>query len=248
MELIAIVFMLGAGAAVAGFALVAMSIASRGAGQQAVQPNQRDALAASILVQLVSAGGASFEEARRRVLRGSGLAAPVTGGIDVANWAESFASHSSRQQREELLERAVQLVAEREGPVPLRQYATLLDLSFGLGFHTDALARLRERYGFEYVDHAKAGRGGSAEKALYEAGSTEGKRLLALLELDGQPTRQQLSAAYRKMVTRHHPDRYHAATAEVRSDAAERFIEITRAYEALLALGGNEMEKSEIKD
>lgn len=236
MELIAIVFMLGAGAAVAAFALVAMSIAGRGSGQPAVQPNQRDALAASILVQLVSSGGASFEEARRRVLRGSGIAAPVTRGIDVANWAESFASHSSRQQREELLERAVQLVAERGGPVPLRQYATLLDLSFGLGFHTDALARLRERYGFEYVDHAKAGRTTSRDVRLHQPGSAgDRQRLLTLLELEGEPTRQELGVAYRKMVTRHHPDRFHASTAEVRTEAAERFIEITRAYEALIS-------------
>jgi DnaJ-class molecular chaperone len=35
-------------------------------------------------------------------------------------------------------------------------------------------------------------------------------------------------------VSQHHPDRFHAATAEEQSAAAARFIEITRAYEELM--------------
>lgn len=239
MELVAIVFMLGAGGALAAFAMAAMRIATLerdGAGRV---PAQRDSIAASILVQLVQAGGVSLEESTRRVRRATGVAAPVTGGIDVSSWADAFAHQATLPQREELLETAVRLVATAGGPVPLRQYAFLLDLSFGLGFQTDALARLRRTYGFDYVDHAKDGR--SAEGIATQTAPSTGNRaeLLALLEVSGEPSRRELTAAYRKLVIRHHPDRFHGSGAGERARAAEQFIAITRAYEALLASCGD---------
>jgi transposase len=230
LELIAAIFMLGAGGALAVFVLVAMKMDRASRGEDEAQPPQRDSVAASLLFHVVSAGGGSRDEAMRQVRRGAGIAAPIIQGIDVGNWAESYARHSSHEQRAGLLELAVQLVAKREGPVPLRQYAALLDLSFGLGFHIDALARLRESYGFEYVDHARNAR--VAERKS----STPPHELLAILGMTGTPTRQELSAAYRKLVTQHHPDRFHGAPAEAQNSAAARFIEITRAYEELLLI------------
>ena len=229
MELIAAVFMLGAGSALAAFVLVAMKMDRAERGEQDARPPQRDTVAASLLFHVVSAGGGSRDEALRLVRRGAGLAAPVTQGIDVGNWAESYARHATVAERTALLEAAVQLVAQREGAVPLRQYAALLDLSFGLGFHIDALARLRELYGFEYVDHAK-------DTRAAPAAASRGRRseLLAIFGLSALPTRQELSAAYRRLVHQHHPDRYHGAPAEAQNSAAVRFIEITRAYEELL--------------
>jgi transposase len=229
-ELIAAIFMLGAGGALAIFVLAAMKLDRAERGTDDPRPPQRDSVAASLLFHVVSAGGTARDEAMRQVRRGTGLAAPVTQGIDVGNWAESYARHSSREQRETLLKTAVQLVAQREGAVPLRQYAALLDLSFGLGFHIDALARLRERYGFEYVDHAKNAR------VEPKKGSGPPDELLATLGITGTPTRQELSAAYRKLAAQHHPDRFHGAPAEAQNSAAARFIEITRAYEALLLI------------
>jgi len=52
--------------------------------------------------------------------------------------------------------------------------------------------------------------------------------------MTGTPTRSEVSAAYRKLVSQHHPDRYHGASAAEQSEAAARFIEITRAYEELV--------------
>ena len=235
MELVAIVFMLGAGGAIAAFAMVAMRIAGHESESQARLPERRDAIAASILVHVVQVGGTSLEEATRRVRRGSGIAAPVTGGIDVASWADSYAREATPEQRRELLEMAVRLVAAEGTAVPLRQYAALLDLSFGLGFQTDALARLRQTYGFDYVDHAKDGRPAEGLSApLFARSAADRERLLASLELSGEPTRRELTAAYRKLVARHHPDRFHGAAAGERDRAADHFIAITRAYEALL--------------
>jgi len=239
LELIAFLLMLVAGGAAAIFVATAMAISRKESEPQENTP-RRDSVAASLLFQVLAAGGMSDDEALRQIRRGAGLAAPVTRGIDVTNWAESYARASNEQQRLSLLEMAVQLVAARSGPVPLRQYAALLDLSFGLGFHTDALARLRQTYGFEYVDHAKDARPRSADRGgggapLFEREKPRDRSvLLGVLGIAGDPTRQELVAAYRKLATQHHPDRFHGAAAGARDQAAARFIEITRAYEELL--------------
>ena len=226
--------MLIGGGAIAIFVLVAMAIAGRSTRAEAAA-SHRDSVAASLLFHVMSSGGVSRDEALREVRRVSGIAAPVTAGIDVANWAESYSRTAGPEQRAVLLEHAVQLVAARGVAVPLRQYAALLDLSFGLGFQTDALAKLRQTYGFDYIDHARAARGWG-RKELAESGrrATDRSELLAVLGVSGELTRQELTAVYRRLVTKHHPDRFHAAPEEAKSEAARRFIEITRAYEELL--------------
>lgn len=245
MDLLAIVFMLGAGGALAIFVMVAMAIARReNESRDGQQPPQRDSVAASLLVQILAVGGMSADEAMREVRRGSGLAAPITRGIDVASWAESYARASSPQQREVLLETAVQLIAARKEPIPLRQYAALLDLSFGLGFQTDALARLRQVYGFDYIDHAKDARPKSADRGgsgtpLFTRAQRARPELLALFGLNATATRQEIGSAYRKLAAQHHPDRFHRAPIEEQNAAAARFIELTRAYEELLLVSGD---------
>jgi transposase len=221
-----------------------MAIARKENEPSGVLPPQRDSVAASLLFQILTAGGMATDEALRQVRRGAGLAAPVTRGVDVTNWAETYARAASREQRASLLETAVQLIATSTSPIPLRQYAALLDLSFGLGFHTDALARLREQYGFEYVDHASDARPRSADRGgggapLFERAQRARPELLGILGLSGgaggEITRQEVSAAYRKLVAQHHPDRFHGSPEEERKAAAARFIELTRAYEELLS-------------
>jgi hypothetical protein len=240
-ELVAIAFMLVGGGALAAFVLGAMAIARKENEPNDALPPQRDSVAASLLVQILIAGGTAADEALRQVRRGAGLAAPITRGVDVTNWAETYARVTTREQRASLLETAVQLIAARKEPIPLRQYAALLDLSFGLGFHTDALARLRETYGFEYVDHAKDARPRSADRGgggapLFERSQRARPELLSVLGLTGEVSRQEISAAYRKLVAQAHPDRFHGSPEEERRAAAARFIELTRAYEELLLL------------
>jgi hypothetical protein len=246
MELIAVIFMIVAGIAVAVFVLLAVAIAQRegkpnGAAKAATASAERDRIAASILFQILHLGGTPAEDAFRDVRRRAGLAAPVTTGIDVTNWGATFAGIATPPQRAWLLETAVQLIAGRATPVPLRQYSALLDLSFALGFQTDALARLREQYGFEYIDHAKNARPRDGDRAgggapLFVRDRRDEGELLRVLEIAGTPSRQAVISAYRKLAARHHPDRYHDAPDGIRSEAAAKFIEATRAYEALLAL------------
>jgi hypothetical protein len=244
-ELIAVIFMILAGGAVAVFVLAAVAIAQRENGGQAAAAQgipERDRIASSLLFQLLLLGGMPEDEALRELRRRAGLAAPVTAGIDVANWGETFARVANASQRAWLLETAVQLIAARNMTVPLRQYTALLDLSFSLGFQTDALAKLREQYGFEYVDHAKNARPREADRA---GGSTplfvreergEPRELLRVLEIDGSPTRQLIITSYRRLAAQHHPDKFHGRPEEEKAAAAARFIEITKAYETLLAI------------
>jgi DnaJ-domain-containing protein 1 len=119
-----------------------------------------------------------------------------------------------------------------------------LDLSFGLGFRTDALARLRQTYGFEYVDHAKDARPRSADRGgsdtpLFARVQRARPELLGILGVGAEATRQEISAAYRKLVAQHHPDRFHGAPVDEQRAAAARFIELTRAYEELLLTIGD---------
>src|SRR5260370_22388198 len=120
MELIAVIIMIAGGIAMAVFVLVALAIAKgEGGGSSriaAAAGSERDRIAASILVQILLLGGTSTDDAFREVRRRAGLAAPVTAGIDVANWGETFAGIATEAQRGWLLETAVQPLAGRATP------------------------------------------------------------------------------------------------------------------------------------
>jgi len=230
--------MIAAGGAIAVFIMIVIAVAQRNADASLPAGNapDRTRLGASVLFQLLLAGGTQPDAALRE-LRRIGFIAPVTPGIDVASWSEHYARLASPEQRSWLLETAVQLVAASGRPVPLHQYASLLDISFSLGFQTDALARLREQYAFDYIDHAKDGRPRSAEdRALFVREPKDTSALLQTLGLQSGASRQAIISAYRKLVLQIHPDRLHGEPDSVQSAAAARFIEITRAYESLMAI------------
>jgi hypothetical protein len=242
-ELIAIIAMIIVGGATAVMVMIVIAIAQKGGGPTSPTSSapDRSRLAASILFQLLLLGGLPADEALRDIRRRAGLASPVTSGIDVTNWGERFAQLATAEQRAWLLQTAVELVSGRGRPLPLRQYTALLDLNFALGFQTDALAKLREQYGFEYVDHAKDGRPREADRVggaapLYARETVDPAPLLRLLGIEGPGSRQAIISAYRRLAAQHHPDRVFGAPEQVQSEAAARFIEITRAYETLLVL------------
>lgn len=237
-----ILLMIAAGGAIAVGVMMAIAVARQTMESNPITSSapDRSRIAASILHHLLLAGGAQPADALS-ALRRAGIVAPVTTGIDVASWGQRFAQLATVEQRHWLLETAVQLVTTPSHPVPLRQYAGLLDLSFSLGFQTDALAKLREQYGFEYIDHAKdarpreADRGGGAIP-LFVREERDTATLLRVLGIEGDPNRQAIISAYRRLVAEIHPDRVHGQPSDVQTEAAARFIEITRAYEALMAI------------
>lgn len=226
--------MIGAGGAIAVLFMIVIAAAQRNAEVNPVASRavDRNGLAASILFHLLLAGGAQPAEALQ-VLRRVGYIAPVATGIDIASWSSRYAHVSTPEQRAALLEQAVQIVSAAHRPLPLRQYAALLDLSFSLGFQTDALAKLREQYGFDYVDHAKNGRPREADRVSFVADKTA---LLRVLGLESSADRQTIISTYRRLVLLHHPDRVHGVSEAAENEAAAKFIEITRAYESLMAI------------
>ncbi len=234
--------MIVAGGAIAVLIMIVIAVAQRNAEVNTTTSTtlDRNRIGASVLFHLMLAGGTQPAEALQ-MLRRLGFIAPVSAGIDLASWTERYAKLASADQRAWLLETAVQLVAAPGRPVPLRQYAALLDLSFSLGFQTDALAKLREQYGFDYVDHAKDARPHSADRGagampLFVRGSTETTALLRILGLEAGANRQAIISAYRKLASQHHPDRVHGEPDDIQSEAAAKFIQITRAYETLMAI------------
>ncbi|MDQ6800563.1 MAG: J domain-containing protein [Acidobacteriota bacterium] len=240
--MILIILMIATGGAIALVVMLAIAAIERSGGPIPVATSapDRNRIAASILFQLLLAGGWRDNDALHD-LRGVGIISPVTAGIDIASWTEHYARLANNDQRHWLLETAVKLVAARGRPVPLRQYAELLDISFSLGFQTDALAKLRERYDFDYVDHAKDARPREADRAggampLFVRGSADTATLLKTLGIEGNATRHIIITAYRRLAAQHHPDKVYTAGPEAQSDAAARFIEITRAYESLMAI------------
>jgi DnaJ domain len=247
MELVGVLLMIVAGGATALFVALAAAIARREAEQsgrtQASVAADRDKLAASILYNLLTLGGSLPADAMRVVRARARIAAPVTSAIDISSWAGRFADRATPEQRAWLLETAVASIVDTRSLLPLRQYSALLDLSFALGFHTDALFRLRDQYGFDYIDHAKNGRpreadrrAGAATLFSREVSPDERRELLSVLEIREEATRQTIVSAYRRLAAQHHPDRFFDAGPEEQEAAAARFIELTRAYERLLAV------------
>jgi hypothetical protein len=239
-EIVIVIAMVAIGGIIALAVGTSVAASQRESKGRPVAPPDRNQIAGSLLFNLLLAGGTPPGQALKAI-RAFGLIAPVTSAIDIRNWAEHFAQLAPAEHRASLLEAAVQLVADRATPVPLPQYNALLDLSFGLGFQTDALAKLREKYGFEYVDHAKDARPREADRAggstpLFTRERGDERELLRVLEIDGPATREVIIAAYRRLAAQHHPDRVFAQSADVQSAAAARFIEITSAYQALLAI------------
>jgi hypothetical protein len=243
-ELIGAILMIVVGGGIAVIVMIAIGIAQQNdvGRTEANTAADQGQIAASIFFQLLLLGGTRPDEALADIRKRAGLASPpATAGIDITSWGERFARLATPEQRAWLLETAVQLVSTPGKAVPLRQYASLLDLSFALGFQTDALAKLREQYGFDYVDHAKAGRPREADRVggatpLFLREPADPASLLRILGMEGKVTRQDIISAYRKLAAQHHPDRVFGQAEAVQSEAAARFIEITRAYERLMAI------------
>lgn len=200
-----------------------------------------DGLAAGILREIAIAGGATPQAAAEIARVRTGWSSLPQDRIDVSTWAEAFAEVKDRTEREALLDAAVVVAMSTGRRIPASQYSALMALSFSLGFHTDALARLRERYGFEYDDWARLGRPPEADRAgggapLFDRTDTTSiAELLGVFGLDERTaTRHAIVSAYRHLAAESHPDRYHEASNEERLAAAERFRRLSSAYQALM--------------
>lgn len=239
METVLLLLMIGAGSAAAIALLAEAARRERDASAARLEAGTGpEGMVAAILTEIARAGGASREEAESLVAKQSAGRAPSARRIDLTSWAEVFASRAGESERCALLESAVRLAVSMAAAIPPRQYGALQDLSFGLGFHADALARLRAKWRFEYADYARASRPLEADRAgiFRRISSDEQAALMATLGLTGALDRAALVSAYRRLAGAAHPDRVHDRGDDERNAAARRFIELTEAYERLLPL------------
>jgi len=223
--------------------LVAMRISSleeRSVGEGDPEKNTTG-LAAGILREIAIEGGATMQAAGEIARARTGWDAMPDERVDIGTWGEAYAKVVDRTARENLLDAAVVVAMSTGRRIPASQYSALMALSFALGFHMDALARLRERYGFEYDDWARVGRPQDADRSgggapLFDRQATVPVRdLLEVLGLDeSTASRQEIVSAYRHLAAESHPDRFHHASAEERVAAADRFRELSAAYQALM--------------
>ncbi len=212
----------------------ARAAASRGG------PVGAESIEAEVLLELALRGGGRSEAARDVVRRHVDADCGARGRIDITSWLEQYVKLVSRDRKDWLLDTAVRVAMEGGATIGLPQYDALVEIAFGLGFHSDALARLRQKHGFDYVDWAKHGRpreadrGGGATPLFDSARRQDHEANLMSLGLEAGASRQEVIVAYRRLASECHPDRFHDATERERTDAAERFRTITRAYEELL--------------
>jgi len=240
--LVFVAAMIAAGFLCAIVVLLAYAIAVREGEEQTIKARvDQSSIAGSILYSIARAGEVSEAEAVRIVReRGQGVVA-TRREIDLSSWGEAFSRAASEAECRQLLEAALRVGLNGGRDLTLRSYNALLELSFALGFHSDALARLRDQYGFRYTDHAAAGRPREADRAGGGAPLfvrlDEPARLarMSRMGLDAASSRQELISRYRKLAAEHHPDRFHNATENERALASARFIEITSDYESLLS-------------
>ncbi|MBI2215560.1 MAG: J domain-containing protein [Acidobacteria bacterium] len=197
---------------------------------------------AEVLMEVALRAGFDRARAMEIVRAHSGAECGSRGRIDITSWLEQYVKLVPLERREQLLELAVAVAVESGTPIGLAQYDALVEITFCLGFHSDSLARLRQKYGFEYVDWAKHGRprdadrGGGGATPLFDAVRRhDGDANLGMLGLARGASRQDVIAAYRHLASECHPDRFHEASDAARAEAAARFREITRAYEELIA-------------
>lgn len=235
MEPLILLLMVAAGAIMALLFLVAAAVIRHESRTQPAAASgrgaaDRDHVIASILFEISRDAGFDERGAIELVRRLRGPLATWTRGVDIPSWASVFAANSNLTERENLLDLAVQcVVADGHWPSPPNDSA-LLNLAFALGFHSDALVHLQAKYGFD----DRAARTGSGPVRKGESRPEARRRHLTILGLEEGASQREVASSYRTLAARHHPDRFHEATAEERRAAENRFIEIRKAYEELL--------------
>lgn len=239
METLLISSMVAGGALLALLILAISRAVARRSAEKAerVRPRgSRDEIAGAILFHIASEGGAAAPDARR-IVEAVGWRAPPAQGVvrDIGAWASAYAAVTTRKEREAMLDAAMRAAMMAARPVSLAHYAALLEVCFALGFHTDALARLRTRYRAELIDFS-VNRPEGAERSGAPAAGCDRLAQLALFGFDRPVSRRELSSAYRRLAAASHPDHYHQAPESEKAAAAARFIEITQAYDSLLPL------------
>lgn len=117
-----------------------------------------------------------------------------------------------------------------EGPLAADKLAIVRKLCWALGIHEQELMALAAMRGYAYS--APGARAGSSYQRA-RPGAPVGKDPYAVLGLQPDADDRAIKQAYRRMMSRHHPDKLGDVPDELKRRAEERAREINAAYETL---------------
>jgi len=123
-------------------------------------------------------------------------------------------------------------VVYAEGPLVQGKLLLVRKLCWSLNVHERELAALAAMRGYAY-----AAGGGAHQQRTHEAPpqAPAAKDSYAVLGLDASASVGDIKRAYRKLISRHHPDKLGDVPEELKRRAEERAREINAAYERLRA-------------
>jgi len=117
-----------------------------------------------------------------------------------------------------------------EGPLVGQKFAIMRKLCWALNVHERELAALAAMRGYAY---AASGAGGGQRNAEPPRQTSLARDPYAVLGVDSTAGANEIKRAYRKLMSRHHPDKLGDVPDELKRRAEERAREINAAYEKI---------------
>lgn len=145
----------------------------------------------------------------------------------VANWVIS--SLKEKEERMELIEFLICTLYASKTDLIDREFTALVRFAELIGVHADYVEK-------RIIAQRKVLLGEVAgQERWHKFTNKQVRRKLALAVFDllGDATEEEVKKAYRSMVKRYHPDRQQGKTPEEKAENANKFLEIQEAYEEL---------------
>jgi len=123
-----------------------------------------------------------------------------------------------------------------EGPLAASKFQLVRKLCWSLNVHERELAALAAMRGYAYAAAGGPGTGGpGARREAPRPPPPAGRDPYAVLGLDASASVSEIKRAYRKLMSRHHPDKLGDVPDELKRRAEERAREINAAYDRIRA-------------
>jgi DnaJ like chaperone protein len=148
---------------------------------------------------------------------------------DLKTWA-----HGRRDLAFLLLDLLLDIVYA-EGPLAASKFQLVRKLCWSLNVHERELAALAAMRGYAYAAAGGAGAGGPGARrdAPRAPPPPVGRDPYAVLGLESSASVSEVKRAYRKLMSRHHPDKLGDVPEELKRRAEDRAREINAAYEKI---------------
>lgn len=188
--------------------------------------SEQEIAAVENLMVRMQLSGAQRAEAIARFTAGKQDTFPVHLAIaDLKTWC-----HGRRDLAFLLLDLLLDIVYA-EGPLVGPKFAIVRKLCWALSVQERELAALAAMRGYRYA--AAGAAGGDQRSAPPPPQTSLAKDPYAVLGLDARAGNSEIKRAYRKQISRHHPDKLGDVPEELKRRAEERAREINAAYEKI---------------